>query len=88
MADIDKGSKRFSISLYLSVLFRWRWKVIIGTVGTVILLGLSLPQLLFTSDYRVYFGPDNPQLKAFNAFERICKAPILCAISFEPKKEI
>lgn len=36
----------------------------------VILLSLGASKLTFTSDFRTYFGPDNPQLLAFESMEK------------------
>ena len=38
-------------------------------MGLVIVAAAGLPRLSFSSDFRVYFGPDNPQLAAFEQME-------------------
>jgi predicted RND superfamily exporter protein len=51
---------------YTKWILRWRWAVILLTIATLIGLGSGGRFLEFTNDYRVFFGEDNPQLKAFD----------------------
>ena len=52
---------------------RWviqrRWAIIVLMLATVVLAAAGLPRLSFTTDYRVFFGPDNPERLAFEALE-------------------
>lgn len=54
---------------YTRFVIRWRWLVIPVTI----ILGMALASgarfLDFDTDYRVYFGPDNPQLVAWDEIE-------------------
>ena len=43
------------------------WWVLLLVIMTASGAGLGLSQLGFKNNYRVYFGEDNPQLKAFDA---------------------
>jgi predicted RND superfamily exporter protein len=36
----------------------------------VIIISYGATKLIFTSDFRAYFGPDNPQLLAFEEMEK------------------
>lgn len=45
------------------------WWVLLLVIITVSGMGLGLAQLGFKNNYRVYFGEDNPQLKAFDAIQ-------------------
>ena len=45
------------------------WWVLLMVIMTVSGTGLGLSQLGFKNNYRVYFGEDNPQLKAFDAIQ-------------------
>ncbi len=49
---------------------RWRWWLIAVTVVAVVAAASGMRLLHFTSDYRVFFSPDNPQLLAFDAMEQ------------------
>jgi predicted RND superfamily exporter protein len=51
---------------YTKWILRWRWAVILLTLAALIGLGSGGRFLEFTNDYRVFFGEDNPQLKAFD----------------------
>jgi len=48
---------------------RARWLIIIGCVVLVALAASGARHLTFTNSYRVYFGPEDPQLVAFEALE-------------------
>ena len=51
------------------VIAQRKWLVIV-TLFAVISLAMGTSRLTFTSDFRAYFGPENPQLLAFEAMER------------------
>ncbi|RKZ53929.1 MAG: hypothetical protein DRR16_13645 [Candidatus Parabeggiatoa sp. nov. 3] len=52
------------IERYADWVIRWRYLIILATLGLVALTTLGFP-LRFDSDYRVFFSQDNPQLMAF-----------------------
>ncbi len=54
------------IERYAKTVLRFRWLVIALTVIVMLLLASGGRFLVFTNDYRVFFGPDNPQLLAFD----------------------
>lgn len=68
---MDEIGLKTGFNSYIARLTRWRWAVSVATCVLVIVLGFALADLKFTSDYRVYFGPTNPQLQAYNAFEQV-----------------
>jgi len=49
---------------------QWRWLIIIATLAFVAFAFLGTKHLVFTNDYRVFFGEDNPQLLAFDNMEQ------------------
>ncbi|NOX28145.1 MAG: MMPL family transporter [Gammaproteobacteria bacterium] len=49
---------------------QWRWLIIIATLAFVTFAFLGTKNLVFTNDYRVFFGKDNPQLLAFDDMEQ------------------
>jgi len=55
---------------YASWVLRWRWPIVI----ILVLLSLAVASgglfLSFTSDYRVFFGDDNPQLLAYEKLQK------------------
>jgi len=48
---------------------RFRWLIIIGTLVLTIAAGRGGQLLGFSTDYRVFFGKDNPQLQAFEQLQ-------------------
>jgi len=52
-------------------ILKYRWPVIIACLAAVILAASGGRFLSFTNNYRVFFSEDNPQLKAFDALERM-----------------
>ncbi|MCP4995485.1 MAG: RND transporter, partial [Gammaproteobacteria bacterium] len=44
---------------------RWRWLLIAGSIGIVLLAGSGVRLLEFHNNYRMFFSEDNPQLIAF-----------------------
>lgn len=49
---------------------RWRWLIILLTLILVGLAASGGRHLYFTTDYRVFFSPENPQLLAFDNLEK------------------
>lgn len=57
------------IERYGHWLVRHRWFAIIFTILVTLGLASGGKNLIFTNDYRVFFGPDNPQLIAFEELQ-------------------
>jgi len=55
---------------YGQFIVRWRWPVLILSVLFAFYAASGMKNLYFSSDYRIFFGPDNPQLAAQDALER------------------
>jgi len=49
---------------------RHRWKVIIALFVLVAAIGSGMRHLQFANNYRVFFGPTNPELLAFDEFQK------------------
>lgn len=54
---------------YAELLIRWRWLVIITAIIAVGGVASGGRFLGFTTDYRAFFSPDNPELRAFEALQ-------------------
>ncbi len=54
------------IEKYARWLLRWRWLVIVVSILSVAILASGGRFLTLTTDYRVFFSKDNPQLAAFD----------------------
>ncbi len=51
---------------YTEWILKWRILVIIFSLALVVIIGSGIPKLMpFSSDYRVFFSKENPQLNAF-----------------------
>ena len=57
------------IERYARTLLRYRWFAIVATILVTLALASGGRFLVFTNDYRVFFGPDNPQLVAFDELQ-------------------
>ncbi len=61
--------------------FRWQWPVLVVSPGLALPAGAGASCLGFIDEYRVFFGPDNPQLLAFDELENIYTQPTTGAFS-------
>jgi predicted RND superfamily exporter protein len=52
-------------------ILRFRWPVIILILGLVFLAATGGKNLAFSTNYRVFFSADNPELQAFDALENM-----------------
>ena len=50
---------------YTEWILKWRYLVLLLSVGVVLAFASGVSKLSFTNDYRVFFSEDNPQLNAF-----------------------
>ena len=56
---------------YVDFLFKWRWLVLIGTLGIAFLAASGARFIEFKNDYQYFFRDDNPQLRAFEDLQEI-----------------
>lgn len=54
---------------FARALIRYRWFVVIGTLAAVLLATAGARRLQMTTDYRVFFSAENPQLTAFDKLQ-------------------
>ena len=64
---------------------RYRWVVLILSLGVVFALGSGASKLAFDGDYRVFFSEQNPQLKAYDALQKKYTQDDNVLIVIEPK---
>ena len=50
---------------WASLVLRHKWVTVILALLWIAAMGAGAQRLTFTTDYRVFFGADNPQLRAF-----------------------
>ena len=65
------GLLRNFAEVYSGWVIRWRWIILALGLAAALAAGSGLSRVQFTADYRVYFGPKNPQLLAYDALENI-----------------
>lgn len=66
MGDFDRLAVRFG-----RWVIRWRWPILAIVLILVAAVGSGVRHLGFATNYRVFFGPNNPELAAFEAVQNI-----------------
>ena len=56
---------------YTHWIHRHPWLTILASLLVIVLLSAGAQRLIFKSDYRVFFSPENPQLQAFETMQRV-----------------
>ncbi|MCA9403966.1 MAG: MMPL family transporter [Candidatus Omnitrophica bacterium] len=56
---------------YARWVVKWRWPVVIVSLVAAALAAYGAKNLTFSQDYRVYFGADNPQLRAYEEINHL-----------------
>ncbi|MEQ9199871.1 MAG: RND family transporter, partial [Rhodospirillales bacterium] len=56
---------------WAKLVIRWRWFFLILPLVVILAIASGGRFLSFTSDYRAFFGADNPQLKSFESLQAI-----------------
>jgi predicted RND superfamily exporter protein len=56
---------------YARWIVRWRYLVVLVSLAAVGALTAGATRLHFDTDFRAYFGPDNPQLHAFDESQKV-----------------
>jgi hypothetical protein len=59
------------VRAYIDFLFKWRWLVLVGTLGIGTLAASGGRFIEFKNDYQYFFREDNPQLRAFEDLQDI-----------------
>jgi len=59
------------VESYTRWIIRWKYLVVLATVGLVFATTYGGQFLSFSNDYRMFFGEDNPQLLAFEKMQKI-----------------
>jgi len=73
MANTNGNQTRFDkfvVNMTKNII-RWRWVVVITSVIVAFLLASGAQHLFFDTNYRVFFGDDNPQLIQFEKIQDV-----------------
>ncbi|MDN5215848.1 MMPL family transporter [Fulvivirgaceae bacterium BMA12] len=84
MEKLKRMSGQFGIAWAKWVIKR-RWIVLILSILTFLAMGFGMSKLAFDGDYRVFFSKDNPQLQAYETFQRKYTQDDNVLIVVEPK---
>ncbi|GAA6134641.1 MMPL family transporter [Oceaniserpentilla sp. 4NH20-0058] len=70
---------------YSDLILNNRWKVLLVWLLLLISFGIGLGKITFSSDYRVFFGEDNPELLAFTKMQDTFSSSDNVLIAVTPK---
>ena len=70
---------------YSRALVRWRYAVVVASLAAVALMTAGARHLHFDTDFRAYFGPDNPQLKVFDESQKVYAKSDAILFALAPK---
>jgi predicted RND superfamily exporter protein len=73
-----------AIVRYAEWLVRNRWLVLVLSLAIIGALSAGAKNLKFSTDFRVYFGADNPQLMAFDEVQNVYSKNDNILLMFEP----
>lgn len=58
------------VSRFTDFVLRWRWAIVVGSVLLAMGAAVGAKNLEFSTNYRVFFSSENPQLNAFESLQR------------------
>lgn len=71
----ESGRKRVfgdeAVVAYAQWVVRWRWAIIVGSLIVAFLIASGGRFIGFSTDYRVFFSEENPQLTAFDELQNV-----------------
>lgn len=73
------------VTRYAQGLVRHRWWVVLISLIGVAAMSAGLGRLHFDTDFRAYFGPENPQLQAFDEAQKVYNKSDAILFAFAPK---
>jgi len=75
------------VERYAATVLRFRWLVILLSFAAAVAAGYGAQNLVFDTNYRVFFGKDNPQLLAFEEIQDIYAKNDNVLIVLKPKDD-
>ena len=67
----SRSAFEVAVERYARWLVGHRWQVVLASLTAVGILAAGALRLEFSTDFRVYFGPENPQLQAFDEVQNV-----------------
>lgn len=88
---MDTSPKQYSkhdqrIVRFAEWLVRWRWLVVVLSLVAVTAMTAGVRHLKFDTDFRAYFGPENPQLTTFDEQQKVYNKADSIFFVFKPKQ--
>lgn len=59
------------IEAFIDAVIRFRWLVILLALAAVLAVGSGVTRLGFATDYRIFFGPNNPEINRVDEFQNV-----------------
>jgi len=66
---LERGDQR--IVSFAHWVIRWRWLIVVGSLLATFAAASGGQYLGFSTNYRVFFSSENPQLQAFESIQRV-----------------
>ncbi len=73
------------VTAYAAWIIRWRWLVLLACLVAALGLATGGRLLGFSTDYRVFFSEENPQLQAFESLQQVYTKDDNILIVLQPK---
>jgi predicted RND superfamily exporter protein len=70
-SESPRSETKNNVTRFIDWVLRWRWPIVISTLIFVFLIASGAQFLRFDTNYRVFFGDDNPQLQAFEEIQNV-----------------
>jgi predicted RND superfamily exporter protein len=70
-SDRSNSDTNNRVVSFIDWVLRWRWPIVVATLIFVILIASGAQFLRFDTNYRAFFGEDNPQLQTFEDIQNI-----------------
>jgi len=69
--DGNGDGNGYRVTAYANWVIRWRWLVIVASLIGAMMIASGGQFLGFSTNYRVFFSEQNPQLQAFESLQRV-----------------
>jgi predicted RND superfamily exporter protein len=71
LSNDNKSTNNGRVLNFIDWIIRWRWPIVIASFVVAFMIASGARFLRFDTDYRAFFGDDNPQLQSFESIQDI-----------------